>query len=84
MSQDKRRIGDNQNPIEDAAIKLIRNRPLTFYIHPRDVDLDHPTVNMPLKRKFKSLINIKKTPKHSKNPFFFVHIIAYMTTYQAS
>ena len=25
MSQDKRRIGDNQHPIEDAAIKLIRN-----------------------------------------------------------
>ena len=25
MSQDKRRIGDNQNPIEDAAIKLVRN-----------------------------------------------------------
>ena len=25
MSQDKRRIGDNQHPIEEAALKLIRN-----------------------------------------------------------
>ena len=25
MSQDRRRIGDNQNPIQDQAIKLIKN-----------------------------------------------------------
>ena len=25
MSHDKRRIGDNQHPIEEAAIKLVRN-----------------------------------------------------------
>ena len=25
MSEEKRRLGDNQNPIEEAAIKLVRN-----------------------------------------------------------
>jgi len=47
----------------NIAIKFIKNVPLTFYIHPRDIDLKHPNVKMPLKRKFKSLVNVKSTKK---------------------
>ena len=34
MSQDRRRIGDNQNPIQDQAIRLIKE------IHENVIDLD--------------------------------------------
>lgn len=44
----------------NRAVKLLHDRPFTFYTHPRDIDKAHPKTNLPLKRKFKSLVNIKK------------------------
>jgi len=45
----------------NLAKKLINNEPLTFYIHPRDIDLKHPYLKVSLIRRFKSLVNIKNT-----------------------
>ena len=34
-------------------------RPVVFYIHPREIDPKHPRLDMTLKRKFKTYINLK-------------------------
>ncbi len=47
----------------DFTKKFIRDCPLTFYIHPRDIDKLHPKIEVSLLRKFKSLVNIKRTRK---------------------
>lgn len=36
-------------------------RPLIIYVHPREVDPGHPRIEMSLKRKFKSYVNLKST-----------------------
>lgn len=47
----------------DFTKKFIKDCPLTFYIHPRDIDIKHPKLEVSLIRKFKSLVNIKRTRK---------------------
>jgi polysaccharide deacetylase family protein (PEP-CTERM system associated) len=38
---------------------LTDNRPVIFYIHPREVDPDHPRLEMPFWRRFKSYVNLQ-------------------------
>lgn len=35
--------------------------PVVLYIHPRDVDPDQPRISMPLARRFKSYVGLRKT-----------------------
>lgn len=48
--------------IKRKAYQVLKeNRPLIFYTHPREIDPDHPRLNMNLKRTFKSYVNLKST-----------------------
>jgi len=40
---------------------LAENRPVVFYIHPREIDPDHPRLQLNWRRAFKSYINIRTT-----------------------
>ena len=40
---------------------LKEGRPAVFYVHPREIDPNHPRLPMSIKRKFKSYINLKTT-----------------------
>ncbi len=43
------------------------NRPVIYYVHPREIDPDHPRLPMRWKRQFQSYINLKSTlPKINK------------------
>ncbi|MFZ1031481.1 MAG: XrtA system polysaccharide deacetylase [Candidatus Acidiferrales bacterium] len=37
------------------------SRPVIFYVHPREIDPDHPRLSMNWKRRFKSYVNLKST-----------------------
>ena len=43
------------------------NRPVVYYIHPREIDPNHPRLPMGWKRQFKSYINLKSTMPKLKN-----------------
>jgi len=45
------------------GIRRLRSKghPLTVYIHPREVDPDHPRLPLRAKRRFKSYVNLKST-----------------------
>ena len=48
--------------IKKMALKVLEeNRPVVFYIHPREIDPDHPRLPMNLKRRFKSYVNLSTT-----------------------
>ncbi len=36
-------------------------RPVIYYVHPREIDPEHPRLNMNIKRRFKSYVNLKTT-----------------------
>jgi polysaccharide deacetylase family protein (PEP-CTERM system associated) len=40
---------------------LDEGRPVVFYIHPREIDPDHPRLQMGLGRRFKSYVNLEST-----------------------
>ena len=40
---------------------LGENRPVIFYVHPREIDPDHPRMNMSIVRRFKSYVNLRTT-----------------------
>jgi len=40
-----------------------RGRPVTFYVHPREIDLEHPRLPMNPLRTFKSYVNLKSTER---------------------
>lgn len=40
---------------------LKEGRVVTFYVHPREIDPDHPRLPMPLVRRFKSYVNLRTT-----------------------
>ncbi|MGB9852141.1 MAG: DUF3473 domain-containing protein [Candidatus Kapaibacteriota bacterium] len=40
---------------------LQEGRPLIFYIHPREIDPEHPKLKMPILRRFMSYYNLKST-----------------------
>lgn len=37
------------------------SRPVIFYVHPREIDADHPRLSMNWKRRFKSYVNLRST-----------------------
>ena len=39
----------------------LARRPVIIYVHPREIDPDHPRLQLPLWRKFKSYVNLKST-----------------------
>ena len=48
-------------PLIKLGIKQLekRNLPLVVYVHPRELDPDHPRLKMPPIRRFKSYVNLK-------------------------
>jgi polysaccharide deacetylase family protein (PEP-CTERM system associated) len=46
---------------------LGEGRPVVFYIHPREIDPDHPRLPMNLKREFKTYVNLKTTAPKIKS-----------------
>lgn len=42
---------------------LDSGRPVVFYIHPREIDPNHPRLRMGLSRRFKSYVNLRSTEK---------------------
>jgi polysaccharide deacetylase family protein (PEP-CTERM system associated) len=40
---------------------LKESRPLIFYVHPREIDVDHPRMQMSAVRRFKSYVNLATT-----------------------
>lgn len=40
---------------------MAENRPLMFYVHPREIDPLHPRIPMPYTRRFKSYVNLGTT-----------------------
>jgi len=40
---------------------LKESRPVIFYVHPREIDPEHPRLAMNWRRSFKSYINLKST-----------------------
>ena len=42
---------------------LAENRPVIFYIHPREIDPDHPRLSLSWSRRFKSYINLRSTER---------------------
>ncbi|MFC1555702.1 XrtA system polysaccharide deacetylase [candidate division KSB1 bacterium] len=45
----------------------IDKRPVIYYIHPREIDVKQPRMNMGIMRKFKSYVNIGTTGKKIEN-----------------
>jgi polysaccharide deacetylase family protein (PEP-CTERM system associated) len=45
------------------------NRPVIIYVHPREIDSEHPRLPMNFKRKIKTYINIKTTEKKLQKIF---------------
>jgi polysaccharide deacetylase family protein (PEP-CTERM system associated) len=41
--------------------QIANGAPLSFYIHPREIDINHPRIPMSLRRRFKSYINLRPT-----------------------
>ncbi|HNX00250.1 MAG TPA: polysaccharide deacetylase family protein [Candidatus Cloacimonadota bacterium] len=50
-------------PMIDVLSKKVNkeNRPVVYYIHPREIDPDHPRMNLTRMRYFKSYVNLKTT-----------------------
>ncbi len=50
--------------ILSAADRIVnQGRPVTFYLHPREIQPDHPRLPMPLRRRFKSYVGLKSVRK---------------------
>jgi polysaccharide deacetylase family protein (PEP-CTERM system associated) len=48
--------------IRAMSRRVIRERrPVVFYVHPREIDPDHPRLAMGLHRKFRSYVNLRTT-----------------------
>ena len=41
--------------------QMANGAPLMFYIHPREIDVNHPRIPMPFGRRFKSYVNLRPT-----------------------
>jgi polysaccharide deacetylase family protein (PEP-CTERM system associated) len=56
-------------PIIDRLSKAVNKsgRPVIYYLHPREIDPDHPRIDMGMLRRFKSYVNLHSTrPKLRK------------------
>lgn len=63
---------------------LAQGRPVIFYIHPREIDPEHPRLAMNVKRKFKSYCRLKSVPKKLNkllNEFSFITFQEYIEKY---
>ena len=50
--------------IEKMSERVLKSgRPVILYIHPREIEPDHPRLPMNLKRRFKSYVNLKTTER---------------------
>lgn len=50
--------------IRSMARKVLREkRPVIFYIHPREIDPNHPRLSMSVARRFKSYVNLRTTER---------------------
>lgn len=48
--------------IRKMCLRVIKeNRPVVFYIHPREIDPDQPRLKMGMQRRFNSYVNLKST-----------------------
>lgn len=48
--------------IKGMSLRVIKeNRPVVFYIHPREIDPDQPRLSMSMQRRFNSYVNLKTT-----------------------
>ena len=48
--------------IKRATTSVLKEgRAVTFYVHPREIDPDHPRLPMPFVRRFKSYVNLRTT-----------------------
>lgn len=53
--------------IKSMATRVERDgRPVVFYVHPREVDPDHPRLPMSATRRFKSYVNLRTTESKIK------------------
>lgn len=56
--------------IKRAARKVNKEcKPVIFYIHPREFDINQPRIKMPLNRRFKSYVNLASTEEKIKALF---------------
>jgi polysaccharide deacetylase family protein (PEP-CTERM system associated) len=54
--------------IRRAAEQVIAaGRPVIFYVHPREIDPDHPRLKMSLGRRFRSYVNLRSTEQKIVN-----------------
>ena len=55
-------------PLVEAMAARVRSegRSVIWYIHPREIDPDHPRLPMPLQRRFKSYVNLHSTTRKLK------------------
>ena len=44
---------------------IAEGRPVICYVHPREIEPDHPQLSMGLRRRFKSYVNLDTTEKNS-------------------
>ena len=50
--------------IKAMSLRVLKeNRPVVFYIHPREIDPNQPRLSMSMQRRFNSYINLKTTGK---------------------
>ncbi len=53
--------------IKKMTLKILKeDRPVNFYIHPREINPTHPRLTMNVKRRFKSYVNLRTTEKKVK------------------
>lgn len=54
--------------IRHMSMRLMANgAPVIFYIHPREIDPEHPRIPMPYRRRFKSYVNLRTTERKIRN-----------------
>lgn len=46
---------------------LRQGRPVIFYVHPREIDVQSPRLDMSMTRRFKSYVNLKTTERKIRN-----------------
>jgi polysaccharide deacetylase family protein (PEP-CTERM system associated) len=50
--------------IKRMALRVLKeDRPVVFYVHPRETDPNHPRLPMSAKRRFKSYVNLRTTER---------------------
>ena len=72
--------------IKRGAAKVLRERrPVVFYLHPREIDPDHPRLKMSYLRRFKSYVNLNTTEdklKHILAQFEFTTFAEFLAEFQ--